>query len=56
MTGKMYPTDVMVMSIDDENKTFVSAVDDLIKVLSNCTMLQQVIIAADLGSFRFLPL
>ncbi len=35
MTGKMYPTDVIVMSIDDENKTFVSAVDDLIKVLHN---------------------
>jgi hypothetical protein len=31
----MYPTDVIVMSIDDENKTFVSAVDDLIKVLHN---------------------
>jgi hypothetical protein len=35
MTGKMYPTDFIVMSIDDENKTFVSAVDDLIKVLHN---------------------
>ena len=33
MTGKLYPTDVVVMSVEDEDKSFVSAVDDLVKVL-----------------------
>ena len=33
MTGKLYPTDVVVMSVEDEDKSFVAAVDDLVKVL-----------------------
>ncbi len=33
MTGKSYPTDVMVMSVQDEDKSFIIAVDDLVKVL-----------------------
>ncbi len=33
MTGKLYPTDVVVMSVEDEDKLFVAAVDDLVKVL-----------------------
>ncbi len=33
MTGTLYPTDVVVMSVEDEDKLFVAAVDDLVKVL-----------------------
>ena len=33
MTGKLYPTNVVVMSVEDEEKSFVVAVDDLVKVL-----------------------
>jgi hypothetical protein len=31
--GKLYPTDVAVMSVEDEDKSLVAAVDDLVKVL-----------------------
>ena len=33
MTGKLYPTDVVVMSVEDEDKLFMAAVYDLVKVL-----------------------
>ena len=33
MTRKLYPTDVVVMSVEDEDRLFVAAVDDLVKVL-----------------------
>jgi hypothetical protein len=32
MTGKLYPTDIIVVSVEDEDKSFVAAVDDLVKV------------------------
>ena len=33
MTGKLYPTDIIVMSVEDEDKLFMATVDDLVKVL-----------------------
>jgi hypothetical protein len=50
MTGKIYPTDVMVMAIEEEEKSFVSAVDDLMRA---CIRLQLVMVARVHGSFLF---
>ena len=33
MTGKLHPTDACAMSVEDEDKSFVVAVDNLVKVL-----------------------
>ncbi len=33
ITGKLYPIDVVIMSVEDEGKSFVAAVGDLVKVL-----------------------
>ncbi len=52
ITGKLYPTDVVVMSVEDEDKSFVAAVDNLIKVLHHVA---PVVITGDHDSF-FSPL
>ena len=51
MTGKLYPTDVVVMSVEDEDKSFVAVVDH-----KCCIMLLPVIVAEDPGSILFPPL
>ena len=53
MARKLYPRYVVVMSVEDEDKSFVAAVDDLMKML--CTMLLLVIVAEDHGSTLFPP-
>ena len=53
MTGKLYPTDVVIMSVEDEDKSLMVVVDDLVNVLHRVAM---VVYCRGSWQILFLPL
>ena len=53
MTEILYPTVIIIMSVEDKDKSFVDAIDDLVKVMHYVATL---IISDEPGSILFIPL